>query len=453
MALFSKKQKPSIPGVEINTEDEILGYLDDVQRNRLSLTILGKGINLSTPIYDVDGKGKLIKVRNDSTMDENEGKPVKCGFPMDRTFYVFSSKIVMRGDRPFLELPSQILRKERRKGVRTNLSKREGVKVTALQSLGAGIGVLGMASDVSISGVCLIVDRAMNLGNERDIAIGRNMFEPGTELMVVKVNRIPGVPVFDTQGVVKRVFPAGVGQWRVALEFGKLPGKNKSLIEHFVKTRTPAFRPTPRSRKRRMEMDAARKAEEQEQAAEAAEAATETAAETAVNEEPPEDTGSKMKLLEVDPGYEPPPEPEDDDVLSEVELEPEAEPPGESLVSLGTVLDEQLAFLETDSDLDWIHVDNPVRIMRKLNERHPRFLLLPWQFNDQSMVDFLQKIHSMGVLKSVEVILFHNGDLPPREIVKSKMLGIKHILQYPLEDKRLLLDILRPAAEKEEVEG
>lgn len=451
MALFSRKQKPSIPGVEINTEDEILGYLDDIQRNRLSLIVLGKGINLSTPIYDVDGKGKLIKVRNDSVFDENEGKPVRCGFPMDRTFYMFTSKIVMHNDRPFLELPNQILRKERRKGVRTNLSRREGAKVSALQSLGAGFGVVGMASDVSASGVCLVIDRAMNLSNERDISAGRNLFEPGTELMVVKINRIPGVPVFDTSGIVKRIFPAGVGQWRIALEFGKLPGKTKSLIEHFVKTRTPAFRPSHRSRKRRLEMDAARKAEQQEQAAEAAEAAeaVETVAETAVNEEPPEAGDSTMKLLEVEPGYEPPPEPEPDDVLAEVKLEPEPEPepPGESLVSLGTVLDEQLAFLETDSELAWLHVDNPVRIMRKLNERHPRFLLLPWQFNEQSMVDYLQKIHAMGVLKDVEVILFHNGDLPPREIIKSKMLGIKHILQYPLEDKRLLLDILHAAHE------
>lgn len=468
MALFAKKQKKSIPGKEINTEDEILGYLDDISRYRITLTIQAGKETLNSSVYSAEEKEGIIKIQGDPILEEFVNKNVVCGFPMDNTYYIFNTKVVMHEYRPQLAMPDQILRKERRKSPRTNFTPRQQVKVAVLQGLGSGTGVTGLAVDVNLNGICLAIERALSLQNERELSPGGHLFKPGDQLAIVKVNKIPGVPVFDITGTVNRVFLSG--KWKLAIEFSKLPGNIRTLLDRLLKERCPKFHPVRRSRKKRLEMDAIREQEEAQQEtvepekprmksitfssaeeqepeappAEETEAApeTETAADTETIVEPDVETELEPEAIS-EPEVEGEPEPEPQLIpVPEPEPQPEPELLTNALISLGEILDRHLSFLEDQADLTWIHVDNPLRIVRNLNEKHPRFLLLPLTFNEQSMLDYLQKINSLGVLKDVEVIIFSEEDVPPKEIIKSKMLGIKHMLKLPLESPAQLLEIL-----------
>jgi hypothetical protein len=440
MALFSKKQKKSIPGKEINTEDEILGYLDDISRYRITLTIMIGKETLNSSVYSAEEKDKIIKIQGDPVLEGYANKKVTCGFPMDNTFYIFTTKVVMHEYRPQLEIPEQIIRKERRRSQRTNFTPRQQVKVAVLQGLGSGTGVTGLATDVNLNGICVSIERALSLQNEREMAAGPHLFKKGDQLAVVKINKIPGVPVFDVAGTVNRIFMSG--KWKLAIEFPKLPGNIKTLLDRLLKERCPKFSPVRRSRKKRLEMEALREKEEAKLEQETPEpvkpkrkGVTFTPMEAPEPEQKPVPEPETSPAMEMEAAPEPMPMPEP-------EPEPEPEPFTDSLISLGEILDKHLAFLDTESELTWVHVDNPLRIVRNLNEKHPRFLLLPLTFNEQSMLDYLQKISGMGVLKGVEVIMFSEDDIPPKEIIKSKMLGIKHILKLPLEEPRQLLEIL-----------
>lgn len=459
MALFSKKSKKSIPGREVNTEDEILGYLDDVIRYRAFLTIRTKKDRFKLALYSIEEKDKLLKIQADPGLDSYANQSVQCGFSLDSTWYMFMTKLVMREHRQYLDIPDQILRKERRKSARVRISPREKVKVTVLQSLGAGVGITGVAVDVSTGGICVAIERTMILQQEREVQPSPQLLKRGTQLMVVKVNRIPGVPAFEAQGVVNRIYSDG--GWKIAIQFPTLPNKIKELIKRFVHERAPVFSPVFRSRKKRMEMEEARRKEEEENAAEtvqtdqpgteevAADAAADTVPDDTPGPEAPQDTGPQLVPPPIDE-----PAPQDDifaggDLIPGLEPMPqeEPEPPeepvtGKSLISLGALLDKELDFLNSESDYTWVHVDNPIRIVKNLNEKRPRYLLLPLEFNNQSMLDYLQRIEKMGVLRDVGVILFSENDIPGREMVKSRMLGIKHILKLPLESHAQLLDIL-----------
>ncbi|MCP4147962.1 MAG: hypothetical protein GY757_09440 [bacterium] len=430
MALFARKKKKS--GNGICTDDEILGFLDEVIRYRTALTIISKNDQIQSYLYEIDEKNKVLKVQDDPTLDDLMGKSVRAGFAMDSTFYMFSSKIVEHNGRPYLTMPDEILRKERRTSPRTNFSPRERIKVGCLQGLGTGVGVTGFATDVSTNGICLAIERAIILKNEREVQPSHQLLPKGMEMVIIKVNKLPGIPVFDTSGKVNRVFMKG--GWKLAIEFPKLQGKIESQIKRLLEERAPKFKPVRRSRKKRQEMDAARKKEAEERNNEAAAGAADADAPAPVEQV---ERKPKVSFSPMEP------------VASKTESAQAAAPSAapadhkDSLIILGNVLDKELAFLNDNIDLQTVHVDNPMRIVKSLNEKHPRFLLLPLLFNEQSMMDYLQKINSMGVLSGVEIILFYEGEMPMRELVKSKMLGIKNTLKLPLENQESLLSILQ----------
>ncbi len=58
------------------------------------------------------------------------------------------------------------------------------------------------------------------------------------------------------------------------------------------------------------------------------------------------------------------------------------------------------------------------------------------------MLDYLQRLHNVGILKDITVILFSTEDIAMKDIVKIRMLGIKHTLKLPLETEESLMDIL-----------
>ncbi len=449
MALFSRRKKS---GSGICTEDEILGFIDDVVRNRQKLTISSKKITVVTSVYSVDDKNKIIRVQNDPELEYLEDQAVICGFSLDRTWYVFKSKVITHEGRIHVTLPEEIQRKERRKSNRTTISLREKVKVAALEGLGTGIGVTGMAVDVGTGGICMAIERAMVMQNEREVNPGYNLLDEGTELMIVKVNRLPGIPPFEVPGIVNRI--DRVGKWRLAIQFSKMPGKTEALIKNLLDSRRSPVRTVRRSRKRRMEMDAARKKEEAETATEAAvEAKSEALDEPVTPEETPPSNNNRVTFtpLKTQPSSpataetqmtESQDSPVSTPAAAPIEPPTPPEPPEDCLLSLGDELDKHLDLLKTKTTIKWLHVDNPLRIVRNLNEKHPRFLLLPLKFREQSMLDYLQKIAGMGVLKEVKIILLSDEEIPMREIVKSKMLGIKHMLKLPLENPDQLLEII-----------
>jgi hypothetical protein len=362
-------------------------------------------------------------------------------------------------------MPSAIKQSERRKNPRSAFSPREEVGVSVLQTLGAGIGVTGTVTDVSTGGICLTIERALKLENEKQVTVRSDLLPKGTELMLIKIKGIPGVPTFETNGIVNRI--SGPGKWKLAIELLKIPAPIKAAIEKFVKSRYHKPIPVRRSYQKRQEMQKQRELEREQEKQEAA------AQETQQDTRPGRSEGIKFVKDDLSPeaveqitgaSLEPEPEPEPK-TKPEPKFEPEPQftpepefaPDGEGmplsteplkpiLISLGKQLQEQLVFLSEAEQYEWVHVDTPVKIIRFLRERKTDFLLLPLEYKRQGMLEYLEKVSGMGLLKDVGIILLTGEQISPKDMVKCRMLGIQHIIELPLPNPGQVLDIIKSKA-------
>ena len=453
MALFGKKSKDLGPGVII-TEDEVLGHVDEIFRQRGTISVRTKDKYWQCSLYFVDVKRKILRIEDSPGLSENNDKPVQCGFTLDGTWFVFQSKLLYSDGKPHVLMPSAIKHHDRRKFPRVNISPRESVRVSVLQSLGAGIGITGLATNVNVEGICIKIERCINLQNEQNVPLRHDLLPPGTELMIVKVNRIPGVPSFEAPAIVRWLAPGAGG--RLAVQFPKLPGAFKAAIENFVQSRYLPYRPVKRSYQRRQEIEREKEIERQREEvqppAQENEAAKPTDKQGPVlfipEESPQVETAAKEPEAPVIRTFSPDiketllPDLADLALDEEEEIE-EALPP--IVLSLGDELKESLSFLEGLDKYEWIHAESPMRVIKFLRERKCDFLILPPEYKQQSMLEYLEKMSGMGILNEVGIILLSNEQLSPKDLIKCRMLGIEHTLRLPLESPDQIRGIISAA--------
>lgn len=428
-------------GFGLTTEDEILGYLDEVFRKRIPIEINIKGRKSGTDILYLDEKNKIIRIQADTFSNAPHGIDALVGFALDRTWWTFQSKYVLVGDKPHILVPKVIKHSERRNHARTAFTAREQVKVTVLEGMGSGNGVFGMATDIGTGGLCMTIEKAMKLNNEKEIAPTEELFAKGTKLSFVKINRIPGCPLIEINGIVNRVYRDG--KWRLAIEFEKVPKNAKTAIERFVMGRVLEFKPIRRSKKRREEREEVLVGSKATQAP-PTKATPPTADNGPKDEKPapaeaaPENSATvtepQQMLTETTPTPEPAPTPT-----------PTSTPPMDILV-FGEEMKEDLAFLESGDHAFNLHIEStPVGILKTINEKNPPLILCGTEFKDRSVVDILEKISNMGVLENRDVVIC-SDQLAGKDTIKLKMLKVRQIYTFSLENQEEFVEILKKMA-------
>lgn len=193
MALFSfGKDKKDEGSAEL-----VLAYLEDAQRQK-------------SPFYLVDTKGREIAAQIQS-IDEAQGQMAfqASGALMaakeDRIHYTFihdglriagrGRLIEVRSGLVILRLPRELELQERRKKPRARLNLREGATLTALTSLFEGVGINGILESISETGARVKVERALEAKGEKKLHIGQGLFMPGHTFMVVKLGKLPRMPI------------------------------------------------------------------------------------------------------------------------------------------------------------------------------------------------------------------------------------------------------------------
>lgn len=257
MPIFSRKSKSnSSDDIVISAEDEVLAYLDEVFRKRIPMTIAYKGKEFCGDIMFMDQKNRAMRMQMTVNPALN-GAEVLVGFPLDRTWWAFKSKLVINQDKPHLMFPKAIARRERRKDPRTSFTAREQVKVTVMEGLGSGHGLFGMACDVSPNGICITIEKCMMLANEKEISPSPTLYSPNARLAFVKINKIPGMVMLETQGLAKRVFRDG-NKWKCAIELDGLGRTERTAVLRFIEPRLLEFKVVKRSMKAREDADSRR---------------------------------------------------------------------------------------------------------------------------------------------------------------------------------------------------
>lgn len=428
MGLFSRKEKETSVEGRISGEDEVLGNLDELIRQRVPLEIISGDKRWRCNLYEINEKSRMVRISDDPTIWALDGKTVKIGFPLDRTWFEFSTRIVAQEGKPHLVVPDAIVRRERRKDPRTRLAARENVTVTVLESLGRGRGALGNVVDIGPAALGFDITRAMILETEKEIQPNDELFSRGQKLMLCRVKGVPGISTLECEAEVLRL-QRYMGKWRLTIKLVGMPGNYQRALRDFIEPRVLDYDAVHRSWKKKKEMEAQREAESPREA-DSQPLVADSGPKTTVRREA--ETGvAEVEAEAAKPSIE-----------NKVFKIANQIPKGTTIFSFGDELKENLAFLKGIWTVRWEHSETPLQFSRSLRTNRPDFLLISLEFNKQSVIEYLEKLAVLGVLRDVKIILLSDAGLTPSQLVKCKMLGVRNMLKLPLENPEQLLEKL-----------
>lgn len=197
MAMFgTKKSKPS-EGSEL-----VLAYLEEAQRVRTALLLRdSKGREVAGNLVAV-GEDRIALNTQGSLLVE-KGAGVSLLFVLDSLRFEVAAKVSeIKPGSLAVELPAAITLAERRKRPRARMNAREGAAITALTGLFDGVGLVGSIENISETGLCMRVDRAMEVKTQRKMHLGPNILAVGQEFMILKLSKLPKCPPIELEGKV-----------------------------------------------------------------------------------------------------------------------------------------------------------------------------------------------------------------------------------------------------------
>lgn len=286
MAMFGlKKSKPS-EGSEL-----VLAYLEEAQRLRTPLTVSdARGREGTATLASVTEE--RIGLNLQAPVATEKGAALTLSFVLDGLRFKATSRIVeAKPGSTVADLPTAIALAERRKKPRARLNAREGATATALTGLFDGVGINGTIENISEGGVCIRVDRAMDVKTQRKMHLGPNLLPVGQPLMLVKLSKLPKCPVLELAGTVAYLDARQGLLIGIAFERGK--EAVLAPVRALVASRTTAI-PSSVPPKARRQAEPPREAEEDHQVHPAAKSA-------------PGPTGPPVPA--PDPAIAPPPHP------------------------------------------------------------------------------------------------------------------------------------------------
>ncbi len=227
MAMFGmKKTKPS-EGSEL-----VLAYLEDAQRVRATLLLVDhRGREVPATFVSVMDDKVIVAPQGALTVDK--GGEVNLLFIQEGLRFKAPTRLLeAKPGSATLEVPSSIALAERRKKPRARLNPREGATVTVLTGLFDGVGMNGTIENISETGICVRVDRAMDVKTQRKMHMGANMLQVGQPLMLIKMVKLPKCPTLELGGTVAWLDASQGVLLGIAFEPGKegMLGSVRSLV-------------------------------------------------------------------------------------------------------------------------------------------------------------------------------------------------------------------------------
>lgn len=151
-------------------------------------------------------------------------------------------------------LPEAIRFGERRERVRARFGPREKARVTVLEDFVQGCGATGRLVNLSLSGLCLRVDRVIAVRGEGQIPISPAVFTAGTRLALVRIQDLPNLPTIECSGITTHSGRSAIGT-TVGIHLEGLGSLEQNLLAGVLARRLPTFARNFPVRHRRSEDD------------------------------------------------------------------------------------------------------------------------------------------------------------------------------------------------------
>ena len=234
MAMFGKKRSQPSEG-----SDLVLAYLEEVQRVRGTLTLLdanGRGVTATlTSVTD-----ERVGLNLQGPLLAEKGAAVSLVFLLDGLRFKAATKLLeLKPGSAAVELPATLSLAERRKKPRARLNAREGATAIALTGLFDGVGINGSIENISETGICIRVDKAMEVKTQRKMHMGVSLMPVGQPLMLVKLTKLPKCPTLELEGTVAHLDASSGLLVGIAFDSGK--ASLLAPVRSLVASRTTAI--------------------------------------------------------------------------------------------------------------------------------------------------------------------------------------------------------------------
>lgn len=261
VSLPKPKKPESVDGQEPELRDSetILAYFEELSR-------LGTAVMLWVDQESWIPIGlKVEGVREDSWSfsaslqralpgDLSTKRMLEVAFPLEGVRLLASLRFEAREGylKASFSLPEAIRFGERRERIRARFGPREKARVTVLEDFMQGCGATGRLVNLSLSGLCMRVDRVIAVHGQGQIPISPAVFTPGTRLALIRIQDLPHIPMIECIGFTSHSERSAIGT-TVGIHLEGLGGLEQRLLADVLARRLPTFARNFPARRRRNE--------------------------------------------------------------------------------------------------------------------------------------------------------------------------------------------------------
>jgi CheY-like chemotaxis protein len=325
-------------------------------------------------------------------------------------------------------VPEKVMHAERRGKLRARFGPRERGTCTVLEGLFEGFGATGRLVNLSLEGLCMRIDRAISIRDNRPIHPSTSLFTMGKTVALVRIQNLPHTPLIECCAQVTHIeaVPIGITMGLYLKGLGSLESQQ---IAHLLARRLPSFARGFPVRYRRgrealgVDPEAQQHAESEEEWNEVVEGDVEPL-ETSASGSPEDDLGA----VKVD---------SHDRLLKIKKLGKKI------LLVLADDLDRAIfaGTLQVDGYRQILEARNVIEALRAVRSGVPDLIIVEQNVGAISAQQLLERLRKRGNCDSVPVILV--SDSPDiRTTIMAKASQIDHVQLWPIDYDGVLKGVM-----------
>jgi CheY-like chemotaxis protein len=362
------------------------------------------------------------------------GEVVEMHFPL--TGMRFKADIAFHDRGRYMEsvfkLPRSIQFADRREARRTRIGSREKASAAVFESLFEGVAASGRLLNISMEGLCIRMERAIQVQGGKRLASHQDLFTVGQELQIVRILNLPQLPTIECSGEVRfcgAISPGGPILLGIKLE--ALGSFDSANLHRFMMRRLPTYgRAFPTKRRRGAVEEDPEEEQEEELQEEGAAAADGT-------EELLEDPFAALVDAPVVEA------PDDSGKPSEDRLLRLRRRGKRFLVIIPDDLDRSIfvCTLHVGGYTSFYEARNLVHGLEMSKKVKLDAIFLDQQIGPLSGVEVAQRLRKMGRLEGVPIFgLMRSPDV--RTLLSAKAAGVNHVVEVPVDFDGKLKELL-----------
>ena len=242
-----KKKEPAGREPAQTDVQQILAYLEELARLR---TLVHLHVQSDPPV--------CLGARVELVSDENltfslsfphqvpridPGDYIELHFPLAGMRFKADTTFVERGAymQSNFRVPAKVHFADRRMAMRTRIGSREKASAAVFESLFDGVAASGRLLNLSMEGLCMRVERAMQVQGDRRLSPNPDLFQEGQKLQIVRILNLPHLPTIECSGEVRFSRMTQGGPILIGIRLEGLGSVEQQELHRFMLRRLPTF--------------------------------------------------------------------------------------------------------------------------------------------------------------------------------------------------------------------